>query len=83
MGFGGQVGKFCQDLLLLIATDSWFITKIGAELTDFVMVLQTQSAVKAFMNYGNVTLGGNVSGKFFIGSGANGNTHSYVFVIRW
>ncbi|CAO3597496.1 unnamed protein product [Absidia cylindrospora] len=35
--------------------------QIGAELTDFVMVLQTQSAVKAFMNYGNVTLGGNVS----------------------
>ncbi|KAI8343432.1 hypothetical protein BC941DRAFT_411372, partial [Chlamydoabsidia padenii] len=35
--------------------------QVGAELTDFVMVLQTQAAVKAFMNYGNVTLGGNVS----------------------
>ncbi|ORX45281.1 DUF500-domain-containing protein [Hesseltinella vesiculosa] len=35
--------------------------QVGAELTDFVMVLQTQAAVKAFQTFGNVTLGGNIS----------------------
>ncbi|KAI8088710.1 uncharacterized protein BX664DRAFT_331189 [Halteromyces radiatus] len=35
--------------------------QIGGELTDFVMVLQTQAAVKAFMSFGNLTLGGNIS----------------------
>ncbi|KAI8322506.1 DUF500-domain-containing protein [Martensiomyces pterosporus] len=35
--------------------------QIGAEMTDFVMVLNTPSAVKAFSHGGNVTLGGNLS----------------------
>lgn len=35
---------------------------IGAELTDFVLVLNTKEAVKTFSHGGNVTLGGNVSG---------------------
>jgi lipid-binding SYLF domain-containing protein len=32
-------------------------------LTDFVLVLNTKEAVKTFSQGGNVTLGGNVSGK--------------------
>ncbi|KAI9028297.1 hypothetical protein CLU79DRAFT_885167 [Phycomyces nitens] len=35
--------------------------QIGAELTDFVLVLNTKEAVKTFSQFGNVTLGGNVS----------------------
>ncbi|CEI97129.1 Putative YALI0E05621p [Rhizopus microsporus] len=35
--------------------------QIGAELTDFVLVLNTKEAVKTFSQVGNVTLGGNVS----------------------
>ncbi|CAO0795679.1 unnamed protein product [Mucor circinelloides] len=35
--------------------------QIGAELTDFVLVLNTKEAVKTFSHFGNVTLGGNVS----------------------
>ncbi|KAI8366780.1 uncharacterized protein BYT42DRAFT_587856 [Radiomyces spectabilis] len=35
--------------------------QIGAELTDFVLVLNTKQAVKTFSQFGNVTLGGNVS----------------------
>ncbi|KAI9089480.1 hypothetical protein DFS34DRAFT_639362 [Phlyctochytrium arcticum] len=35
--------------------------QIGAELTDFVIILNTTSAVKAFSHGGNVTLGGNLS----------------------
>ncbi|GAA5806683.1 hypothetical protein MFLAVUS_000031 [Mucor flavus] len=35
--------------------------QIGAELTDFVLVLNTKEAVKTFSQGGNVTLGGNVS----------------------
>ncbi|KAJ3056009.1 hypothetical protein HK097_008498 [Rhizophlyctis rosea] len=35
--------------------------QIGAELTDFVIILNTKSAVKAFSHGGNVTLGGNLS----------------------
>lgn len=38
--------------------------QIGAEITDFVIVLNTRSAVRSFMKEGNVTLGGNLSGKF-------------------
>ncbi|KAJ2538744.1 hypothetical protein EV175_006423, partial [Coemansia sp. RSA 1933] len=34
--------------------------QIGAELTDFVMILTTDSAVKAFSHGGNVTLGANL-----------------------
>lgn len=34
---------------------------IGAEVTDFVMILNDASAVRAFSQLGNVTLGGNVS----------------------
>ncbi|KAG0169432.1 hypothetical protein DFQ30_003648 [Apophysomyces sp. BC1015] len=35
--------------------------QIGAELTDFVLVLNTKEAVKTFSHFGNVTLGTNVS----------------------
>ncbi|RCH99504.1 hypothetical protein CU098_011192, partial [Rhizopus stolonifer] len=35
--------------------------QIGAELTDFVLVLNTKEAVKTFSHFGNVTLGGNIS----------------------
>ncbi|CAO3623747.1 unnamed protein product [Cunninghamella blakesleeana] len=35
--------------------------QIGAELTDFVLVLNSKEAVKTFSHGGNVTLGGNVS----------------------
>ncbi|ORZ41111.1 hypothetical protein BCR44DRAFT_43601 [Catenaria anguillulae PL171] len=38
-----------------------FGAQIGAEVTDFVIVLNTDSAVKAFSQAGNVTLGGNLS----------------------
>ena len=37
--------------------------QVGAELTDFIMVLNTTSAVKTFMHHGSITLGGNISGK--------------------
>ncbi|KAI8326915.1 hypothetical protein BD560DRAFT_379720 [Blakeslea trispora] len=37
--------------------------QIGAELTDFVLVLNTKEAVKTFSHFGNVTLGGNISSK--------------------
>ncbi|KAI9270042.1 hypothetical protein EDC94DRAFT_597919 [Helicostylum pulchrum] len=35
--------------------------QIGAELTDFVLVLNTKEAVKTFSHFGNITLGGNIS----------------------
>eukprot|EP01100_Stratorugosa_tubuloviscum_P009795 TRINITY_DN411_c0_g1_i2.p1 TRINITY_DN411_c0_g1~~TRINITY_DN411_c0_g1_i2.p1 ORF type:complete len:447 (-),score=260.76 TRINITY_DN411_c0_g1_i2:77-1417(-) len=35
--------------------------QIGAELADFVIVLNTKDAVRAFMHGGNLTLGGNLS----------------------
>jgi hypothetical protein len=35
--------------------------QFGAELTDFVFVLTTDAAVKAFMQAGSLTLGGNIS----------------------
>lgn len=35
--------------------------QIGAEVTDFVLVLNTRSAVEAFASGGSLTLGGNVS----------------------
>ncbi|KAI8882581.1 DUF500-domain-containing protein [Backusella circina FSU 941] len=35
--------------------------QIGAELTDFVLVLNNKEAVKTFSKFGNVTLGGNIS----------------------
>lgn len=33
----------------------------GAELTDFLVVLNSQSAVKSFMSAGSLSLGGNLS----------------------
>jgi len=35
--------------------------QIGAELTDFVMILNDSNAVKTFAQVGSITLGGNVS----------------------
>ena len=39
--------------------------QIGAEITDFVVVLNNKMAVRSFATGGNVTLGGNLSGTFF------------------
>lgn len=36
--------------------------QIGAEITDFVIILNNRAAVKSFSQGGNVTLGGNLSG---------------------
>ncbi|KAG7692217.1 hypothetical protein KL933_004995 [Ogataea haglerorum] len=35
--------------------------QIGAEVTDFVFILNTQAAVESFAQFGSVTLGGNIS----------------------
>ncbi|GMM29389.1 Lsb3 protein [Martiniozyma asiatica (nom. inval.)] len=35
--------------------------QVGAELTDFVFILNTQAAVESFAQFGSVTLGGNIS----------------------
>ncbi|ODV97093.1 hypothetical protein PACTADRAFT_65904 [Pachysolen tannophilus NRRL Y-2460] len=35
--------------------------QIGAELTDFVFILNTDEAVKSFAQFGSITLGGNIS----------------------
>ncbi|KAK7207958.1 hypothetical protein BZA70DRAFT_30950 [Myxozyma melibiosi] len=35
--------------------------QIGAELTDFVMILNTRAAVESFAQLGSITLGGNIS----------------------
>ena len=46
----------------LISTAGFgFGGQLGAELTDFVILLNTSSAVSAFARGGNVTLGGNLS----------------------
>lgn len=63
MGAGGQIGNYTlkkkqKELILRVPCHS-----IGAELTDFVLVLNSQDAVKTFSQLGNVTLGGNVSGE--------------------
>jgi hypothetical protein len=50
MGFGGQIGSPFHSLLTL-----------GAEVTDFVMILNDAAAVRAFQQLGSVTLGGNLS----------------------
>lgn len=60
MGFGGQVGKYRSiKKYAYIYLYLW----TGAELTDFIMVLNTTAAVKSFMDHGSITLGGNISGK--------------------
>jgi SH3 domain-containing YSC84-like protein 1 len=46
--------------------------QVGAEVTEFVMVLNTDAAVKAFSRGGNVTLGGDVS----VAAGPVGRTAS-------
>ncbi|GMG22136.1 unnamed protein product [Ambrosiozyma monospora] len=35
--------------------------QVGAEVTDFVFILNTEAAVKSFAQFGSVTLGGNLS----------------------
>ncbi|KAG5646038.1 hypothetical protein DXG03_004461 [Asterophora parasitica] len=35
--------------------------QVGAEMTDFLIVLNTRSAIRSFMSSGSVTLGGNLS----------------------
>lgn len=46
----------------MVSTVSCFSINTGAELTDFVIVLNTKEAVKTFSHAGNITLGGNMSG---------------------
>src|SRR5262245_66658397 len=46
--------------------------QVGAEVTEYVMVLNTDEAVKAFSRGGNVTLGGDVS----VAAGPVGRTAS-------
>src|SRR5262249_27766191 len=46
--------------------------QVGAEVTEYVMVLNTDAAVKAFSRGGNVTLGGDVS----VAAGPVGRTAS-------
>ncbi|GME96576.1 unnamed protein product [[Candida] boidinii] len=55
--------------------------QIGAELTDFVFILNTDAAVESFAQYGSVTLGGNVSvaaGPL----GRNAEVYSLVFQLK-
>ncbi|KAI8353364.1 hypothetical protein BD560DRAFT_492525 [Blakeslea trispora] len=59
MGAGGQIGMF--GYLERMNFEASLTTSIGAELTDFVLVLNTKEAVKTFSHFGNVTLGGNIS----------------------
>lgn len=35
--------------------------QLGAEVTDFLIILNTRSALKSFMSAGSVSLGGNMS----------------------
>ena len=51
--------------------------QVGAELTEFVFILNTPDAVKAFSHGGNVTLGGNLSVALV---GADGTCHIHVLV---
>lgn len=66
MGAGGQIGNF-KLLKMKIRAAVFYIklsfVRIGAELTDFVLVLNTKEAVKTFSHFGNVQLGGNVSSR--------------------
>ncbi|KAL3902182.1 MAG: hypothetical protein SGCHY_000033 [Lobulomycetales sp.] len=52
MGFGGL---FYQTIVTCAKG------QIGGEMTDFVIILNTEEAVRAFSRGGNVTLGGNLS----------------------
>ncbi len=47
-----------------------FGLQIGAQVTDFVLILNTQAALDAFASGGNVTLGGNLS----VSAGPTGGT---------
>ncbi|CAG8818360.1 28240_t:CDS:2, partial [Racocetra persica] len=46
--------------------------QLGAELTDFVIVLNSRAAVKSFMHGGNVTLGGNLIDNIIVAAGPIG-----------
>lgn len=48
----------------------------GAELTDFVLVLNTKEAVKTFSHFGNVQLGGNVSSEYLTHTHTRFQEHS-------
>jgi lipid-binding SYLF domain-containing protein len=52
--------------------------QIGAEVTDFVIVLNSKDAVKAFSKGGNVTLGGNLS----VSAGPYGRTGEVAGAVR-
>ncbi|KAF3092366.1 hypothetical protein TWF569_003589 [Orbilia oligospora] len=69
--FSGRVGSGL--VVARLADGSWsapsaiatagagFGGQIGAELTDFVMILNDNAAIKTFSSAGSITLGGNVS----------------------
>lgn len=68
--FSGRVGR---GIVIAKTSDGWsapsaiglggvgYGLQIGGQITDFVIVLNTQAAVDAFSSGGNVTLGGDVS----------------------
>ncbi|KAK9459222.1 uncharacterized protein V1516DRAFT_666497 [Lipomyces oligophaga] len=45
----------------IMTAGAGFGGQIGAELTDFVMILNTRAAVESFAQAGSITLGGNIS----------------------
>lgn len=47
--------------MLIFNPSAGFGGQIGAELTDFVFILNDAAAVKTFSQAGSITLGGNVS----------------------
>ncbi len=68
--FSGRIGS---GLVIARTSEGWsapsaigmggagFGFQIGGEITDFILVLNTQAAVDAFSRGGNVTIGGNLS----------------------
>lgn len=56
-----STGIILRNLPLIASTRAGFGGQIGAELTDFVFILNDASAVKTFSQAGSITLGGNVS----------------------
>ncbi|RPA96716.1 DUF500-domain-containing protein [Choiromyces venosus 120613-1] len=59
--FSGRVGSGLVVARKADGCIAGFGGQIGAELTDFVMILNDSSAVKTFAQVGSITLGGNVS----------------------
>jgi lipid-binding SYLF domain-containing protein len=62
VGWGLQIGALLHLLSRLPPTEHASSgAALGADITDFVIVLNSEEAVRAFSMGGNVTVGGNVS----------------------